>query len=156
MLRSDSYTWHILLCGIIYFIQSVMHTQNHDLAYMASRVRPRRNTRSFTLPDMIPRKEHSYAITKIKHIHNRRYLRSSGRKKSLAHWRTDLRHNNLAKLFKYRTAGVWEYWIVNPLKNTVQVYLFEGTEDSSQYSFDDDVTVTLYGDLKICIADLLN
>ena len=98
----------------------------------------------------------AHVITRIKHIHNWRYLCSSGRKKGGTDWRTDLRHNNLAKLFKYRTAGVWEYWIVNPLKNTVQVYLFEGTEDSSQYSFDDDVTVTLYGDLKICIADLLN
>lgn len=61
----------------------------------------------------------------------------------------------LTKLFKYRTAGVREYWIVNPLKQTIQVYSFEGTEDSTQYSFDDEVIVTIYGDLKICIADLL-
>ena len=59
------------------------------------------------------------------------------------------------KLFKYRTAGVREYWIVNPLQRTVQVYSFEGTEDSTQYSFDDEITVTIYGDLKICVADLL-
>lgn len=59
------------------------------------------------------------------------------------------------KLFKYRTAGVREYWIVNPLQRTVQVYSFEGTEDSTQYSFDDKITVTIYGDLKICVADLL-
>ena len=32
----------------------------------------------------------------------------------------------LTKLFKYRTAGVREYWIVNSLKQTVQVYSFEG------------------------------
>lgn len=32
------------------------------------------------------------------------------------------------KLFKYRTAGVREYWIVNPIKKTVQVYFFEDEE----------------------------
>lgn len=30
----------------------------------------------------------------------------------------------LIKLFKYRTAGVREYWIVNPMKRTVLVYIF--------------------------------
>lgn len=65
------------------------------------------------------------------------------------------RMDYLTKLFKYRTAGVREYWIVNPLQRTVQVYSFEGTEDSTQYSFDDEITVTIYGDLKICVADLL-
>ena len=66
------------------------------------------------------------------------------------------RMDYLTKLFKYRTAGVREYWIVNPLQRTVQVYSFEGTEDSTQYSFDDEITVTIYGDLKICVAYLLN
>lgn len=65
------------------------------------------------------------------------------------------RMDYLTKLFKYRTAGVREYWIVNPLQRTVQVYSFEGTEDSTQYSFDDEITVTIYGDRKICVADLL-
>ena len=65
------------------------------------------------------------------------------------------RMDYLTKLFKYRTAGVREYWIVNPLQRTVQVYSFEGTEDSIQYSFDDEITVTIYGDLKICVANLL-
>lgn len=65
------------------------------------------------------------------------------------------RMDYLTKLFKYRTAGVREYWIVNPLQRTVQVYSFEGTEDSTQYSFDDEITVTIYGNLKICVADLL-
>ena len=65
------------------------------------------------------------------------------------------RMDYLTKFFKYRTAGVREYWIVNPLQRTVQVYSFEGTEDSTQYSFDDEITVTIYGDLKICVANLL-
>ena len=40
------------------------------------------------------------------------------------------------KLFKYRTAGVREYWIVNPTKKAVQTYVFEGEEDSNLFSFD--------------------
>ena len=59
------------------------------------------------------------------------------------------------KLFKYRTAGVREYWIVNPLKDTIQTYSFEGEENSVQYAFDEIIPVTIYSDFKICIADLL-
>ena len=35
------------------------------------------------------------------------------------------------KLFKYRTAGVREYWIVDPLKNLILIYNFD-TSDSEQ------------------------
>ncbi len=59
------------------------------------------------------------------------------------------------KLFKYRTAGVREYWIVNPLTNTVNVYDLEKEEQSDQYSFDDDIKVCIYDDLIINIAELL-
>lgn len=65
------------------------------------------------------------------------------------------RMDYLTKLFKYRTAGVREYWIVNPMKETVQTYLFDDIEDFNQYSFDDEIPVGIYDDLKICIADLL-
>ena len=65
------------------------------------------------------------------------------------------RMDYLTKLFKYRTAGVREYWIVNPMKETVQTYLFGDIEDFNQYSFDDKIPVGIYDDLKICIADLL-
>ena len=65
------------------------------------------------------------------------------------------RMDYLTKLFKYRTAGVREYWIVNPMKQTVQVYCFGNVEDSTQYSFDDEISVGIYDDLKICITDLL-
>lgn len=65
------------------------------------------------------------------------------------------RMDYLTKLFKYRTAGVREYWIVNPMKQTVQVYCFDNVEDSTQYSFDDEISVGIYDDLKICITDLL-
>lgn len=60
------------------------------------------------------------------------------------------------KLFKYRTAKVREYWIVNPLKQTVTVYDFEHEKETRQYSFDDTIPVCIYGDLKINIANLLS
>lgn len=59
------------------------------------------------------------------------------------------------KLFKYRTAGVREYWIVNPLTNTVNVYDLEKDEQSDQYSFDEDIRVCIYDDLTINISELL-
>lgn len=61
----------------------------------------------------------------------------------------------LTKLFKYRTAGVKEYWIVNPMSKTVQIYSFEGSGDSVQYSFEDNITPGIYHDLKICVKELL-
>lgn len=65
------------------------------------------------------------------------------------------RMDYLTKLFKYHTAGVREYWIVNPVSQTVQVYSFEGDENSAQYSFTDTVKASIYDNLEICIADLL-
>lgn len=65
------------------------------------------------------------------------------------------RMDYFVKLFKYRTAGVREYWIVNPQKQTVQVYSFEGEENSMQFSFDEDIKVNIYDDLVIKISELL-
>ena len=59
------------------------------------------------------------------------------------------------KLFKYRTAGVREYWIVNPMKKAVQAYVFEGEEDSDLFSFDDEIPVYIFDGLTIKISDLL-
>ena len=59
------------------------------------------------------------------------------------------------KLFKYRTAGVREYWIVNPLTNTVNVYDLENEKLSDQYTFEDDINVCIYDDLIINISELL-
>ena len=47
------------------------------------------------------------------------------------------------KLIKYRTAGVREYWIVNPLKRTVNVYDLFTNELTDLYSFDDDICMHL-------------
>ena len=59
------------------------------------------------------------------------------------------------KLFKYRFVKVREYWIINPLKQTVMVYDFEHGQNTKQYSFSDIIPVCIYQDLKITIADLL-
>ena len=58
------------------------------------------------------------------------------------------RMDYLTKLFKYRTAGVREYWIVDPLKNFVIVYNFD-TSDSEQYTFADTIKAGIYEDLYI-------
>lgn len=54
------------------------------------------------------------------------------------------------KLFKYRSAGVREYWIVDPLKEQVTVYRFE-REVVEEYSFDDEIAVGIYDDFSIKI-----
>lgn len=52
------------------------------------------------------------------------------------------------KLFKYQTAGVREYWIVDPEKNRIIVYLFE-SDDAQEYTFLDSVKAGIYEDLTI-------
>lgn len=52
------------------------------------------------------------------------------------------------KLFKYREAGVREYWIVDPAKEMVMVYRFE-KETMEEYSFGEDVPVGIYEGFSI-------
>ena len=59
------------------------------------------------------------------------------------------------KLFKYRTAKVREYWIVNPMKQAIQTYIFEGEEYSNLFSFDDEIPVYIFDNLSIKVSDLL-
>ena len=59
------------------------------------------------------------------------------------------------KLFKYRTAGVHEYWIVDPLKKRTTVYYYEQDAAPMIVPFDQPVTVGIYGDLQITISRLL-
>ena len=56
----------------------------------------------------------------------------------------------MTKLFKYRSAGVREYWIVDPDKQTTMVYGFE-KETVEQYSFGEDVPVGIYDGFAIKI-----
>ena len=57
------------------------------------------------------------------------------------------------KLFKYRTAGVREYWIVDPAKDRTMVWNFEN-DDSEEYSFKDKVKAGIYPDLYIDVAEI--
>lgn len=60
------------------------------------------------------------------------------------------------KLFKYRTAGVREYWIINPEKRIVMVYSWnEGHESVDMYSFEDEIPAGIYPDLRIRLADVV-
>lgn len=52
------------------------------------------------------------------------------------------------KLFKYQTAGVKEYWIIDPMKQRVTVYFFE-KESVEEYPFGDDVPVGIYEGFSI-------
>ena len=54
------------------------------------------------------------------------------------------------KLFKYRTAGVREYWIVDPAKELIMVYRFE-KETMEQYSFGEEVPAGIYEGFTIKI-----
>ena len=61
----------------------------------------------------------------------------------------------LLKLFKYRSAGVREYWIVDPKRETVLCYFFEGDDYPHMYTFDDIIPVMIYdGKLEINFADI--
>ena len=55
----------------------------------------------------------------------------------------------LLKLLKYRSAGVKEYWIVDPEKNRVIVYNFTGDESVNDYTLQDSIKAGIYDDLVI-------
>lgn len=54
------------------------------------------------------------------------------------------------KLFKYRTAGVREYWIINPMTRVVNVYRFDLEEEKGlQYSMDEEITSEIFEGFRI-------
>lgn len=63
------------------------------------------------------------------------------------------RMDYFTKLFKYRTAGVREYWIVDPDKNRVTVYTF-GISDVNEYAFTDNIPVGIYPGFSINLSKL--
>lgn len=56
----------------------------------------------------------------------------------------------------YSQADVREYWIVDPVKERVTVYRYEEDAAPTIYTFTQPITVGIYKDLTITIADLLN
>lgn len=57
------------------------------------------------------------------------------------------------KLFKYRTAGVREYWVIDPDKAVVTVYDFEH-DSMMEYGFADKVKVGIYEDFVIDFSEI--
>lgn len=57
------------------------------------------------------------------------------------------------KLFKYRTAGVKEYWIVDADKNRIMVYNFVNDE-LNEYSFTEDIPSGIYPGFTINLSAL--
>lgn len=54
------------------------------------------------------------------------------------------------KLFKYRTAGVREYWIVDPDKNRIQIHNFEN-DLFREFDFSESVKGDLFPEMEIKI-----
>lgn len=57
------------------------------------------------------------------------------------------------KLFRYRTAGVREYWIVDYNKNQIMVYNFEHDE-MTDHTFSDKVKAGIYKDFEIDFSEI--
>lgn len=66
---------------------------------------------------------------------------------------SSMRIDCLIKLFKYRTAGVSEYWIIDPEGQTVIVYNFIH-RTMERYTFTDKVKAGIYEDLEIDFSQL--
>ncbi len=54
------------------------------------------------------------------------------------------------KLFQYRTAGVREYWVVDPERELVTIYNFE-KDSMEEYSFDKEIPVGIYEGVSLKI-----
>ena len=59
----------------------------------------------------------------------------------------------MMKLFKYRTAGVKEYWIVDPLKKLVTVYDFV-QDDFGEYRMSEVVKGNVFRELEIDFSEI--
>ena len=76
-------------------------------------------------------------------------------------WIIEITSNNYSydyvyKLNLYHKYGVREYWIVNPQRETVAVYLLAEDYTLSAYTFNDTIPVGIYdGKLQINISELL-
>lgn len=55
----------------------------------------------------------------------------------------------------YSDTGVREYWIVDPEKQRTTIYRYEEDAAPTVLPFDQTITVGIYGDLKINIAEIL-
>ncbi len=64
-------------------------------------------------------------------------------------------HDYVRKLNLYMDAGVREYWIVNPINQSVYVYFLEEDKfKTTAYTLQDKIKVNIYDDLWIDFAEL--
>lgn len=57
------------------------------------------------------------------------------------------------KLFKYRSSGVREYWLVDPDKTRITVWSFED-DNTEEYTFLDSVPANIYDDFSIDFSEM--
>lgn len=55
----------------------------------------------------------------------------------------------------YSESGVREYWIVDPDKERTTVYYYEEDAAPTIYTFEQKITVAIYGNLDITVSELL-
>ena len=68
---------------------------------------------------------------------------------------TTRRKDCIKKLEKYMSAGVREYWIIDPKNRSVLVYDFEGELYPCIYGFDTTISMALFqGDLSVDMVEL--
>lgn len=64
-------------------------------------------------------------------------------------------HDYIRKLNLYADAGVREYWIVNPIEQTIFVYYLERDSfKATPYTFQDKIKVKIYDDLWIDFQEI--
>lgn len=64
-------------------------------------------------------------------------------------------HDYIRKLNLYADAGVREYWIVNPMNQSVWVYFLEQDKfNAAAYTFQEKIKVNIYDDLWIDFTEL--
>ena len=63
-------------------------------------------------------------------------------------------YDKVTKLNLYMSAGVKEYWIIDPVKRKVHKYVFLPEYDDEMFSFEDDIPVSLCDSFCIHLAAL--
>jgi len=63
-------------------------------------------------------------------------------------------HDYITKLGLYKSAGVREYWIVNPKTKAITVYFFESEIFAEKYSFQDKIKVNIHDNLSIDFSQI--
>ena len=65
------------------------------------------------------------------------------------------RMDYIIKLNLYMTAGVREYWIVDPSRQRTTVYHLESGDAPTIFAFNQTLSVGIFPELEICIADMI-